>query len=380
MSIDPIRLAQFMVLPGASELIEAFAALPPGEVRDSAVSHVQVLARAVGWKGPPDIPMGEPVGALAHHTPPRLASPFAENLTAASVDGQVVERVLRGEAPHVVADDMGLKLGMVARLMAQARRAGVVFPGDDKAGPGAKVSLAKTNAQNAAGRSRKEASAAGVFKQAAQSRWAFRAPVPAPPYWWEDQQSPIWGNPSLLPATSDVGEGSMAGIGPLDSFAFKMMTSSAAKHGLTLRQHIAQRFDILKRVEAGASPTEVADALGLKVPTVYTLLRRVGRTWSGLVLTEGRDKPTPRPPTAAPGETPRQGHERWGFALAIDFENARERVRDLRLRGNTPESVIRQTGLSTDFVKAAIDYWKYHGVEFPRAITPRGQTNDRARA
>jgi len=36
-TIDPIRLAQFMVLPGAAELVEAFAALPPGEVRDSAV-------------------------------------------------------------------------------------------------------------------------------------------------------------------------------------------------------------------------------------------------------------------------------------------------------------------------------------------------------
>ena len=194
-SIDPIRLAQFMVLPGAAELVEAFAALPPGEVRDSAVAHVQVLARACGWSAPPDIPMGEPAGALEHHTPPRLASPFAENLTAASVDGQVVERALRGEPPHVIADDMGVKLGMVTRLMAQARRHGVVFPGDDRARPGATVPLAKTSANPTVRQVQGNAAKAGVFKKAAESRRAFRALVPDPPYWREDPQSADLGQP-----------------------------------------------------------------------------------------------------------------------------------------------------------------------------------------
>ena len=43
-TIDPLRLAQFMVLPGAAELIEAWASLPPGEIRDSAVQCRSELA------------------------------------------------------------------------------------------------------------------------------------------------------------------------------------------------------------------------------------------------------------------------------------------------------------------------------------------------
>ena len=45
-TIDPLALAQFMILPGAAELVEAFSVLPPGDVRDSVVSHAQVLACA----------------------------------------------------------------------------------------------------------------------------------------------------------------------------------------------------------------------------------------------------------------------------------------------------------------------------------------------
>ena len=65
--------------------------------------------------------------------PRRLPSPYAENLTSQSLEGQIVERLLRGEADHVVADDLGVKLGALVRLKAKARReGGVRFPGDNE--------------------------------------------------------------------------------------------------------------------------------------------------------------------------------------------------------------------------------------------------------
>src|SRR5215831_12285205 len=128
-SIDPIELAQFMVLPGAAELIQAFASLPPGEIRDSVVHHAQVLARAhAGGPSPFD-----PFRAVVITPPPRpdvpkLQSPFAENLAAKSAEGQIVERALRGEALHHIADDLAVPLSTVTRLVARARReGGLVF-------------------------------------------------------------------------------------------------------------------------------------------------------------------------------------------------------------------------------------------------------------
>ena len=95
------------------------------------------------------------------------------------------------------------------------------------------------------------------------------------------------------------------------------------------------------------------------------------------MIEAGRAKTLPRSPE---GVEPRQGHARWGFETVEAFETARERVRDMRLRDNSPEGICRQTGLSTEFVKAALDFWKYHKVEFPRVTRVRGQAGDRARA
>ncbi len=354
-TIDPMRLAQFMVLPGAAELIEAFASLPPGELRDSAVSHVQVLARASGWDGPQGLFVGEPPGALDHHTPHRLAGPAARELASVSADGQIVERLLQGDAAHVVADAMGVQLGYVVRLATTARRAGVIFPGDDR--PGARVPLAK---------------AGKAGKVDGRKTPKYRAPVPPPPWWWEDPTSPIWDNPRLLPSLTKAAANTLAAIGPHDGSQFAIMTKAAARRGLTLRAYIAERYEILRRADAGEAPRDIGPALGISPDIVGLFLNRTGKSWMARTLAKADE-------TARPVQVPNRitrksiaARERWGFADEDAAQAAREKVRDLRLRGNNVPTIARQTGYADDFINTAIQYWKYRGVAFGPQPGKRG--------
>ena len=69
-TIDPLRLAQFMVLPGAAELVEAFSAIRPGPLRDSIVHHARMIAENDG-RNPP--------GAFTMDAPPRRRSRHHRN-------------------------------------------------------------------------------------------------------------------------------------------------------------------------------------------------------------------------------------------------------------------------------------------------------------
>lgn len=364
-TIDPIRLAQFMVLPGAGELIEAFAALPPGAIRDSAVSHVQVLAQAyaTGPFQPEPTRMAEP-------RPLRLESPFAVDLKAESPEGQIVERLLRGERPDQVADDLGLGLGLITGIMGRARReGGVVFPGDAERKP------AKAKA--------------GKRKQ----RKPHRFPIPPPPYWWEDPSSPHWESSTGLPSLADDAKGSIAAIGPNDRRTYSVMLRAAERRGMTLRQYIALRYEIVRRVEAGESITPLAMDIRVVPQDIYGLLSAIGRGRMSVALEASRkavDGPEPLPgpedrpePQGAPrgslgparpiapyrlasGLSARMAAAKlWGFADVEAFEAARVEVREMRLSGYGPGLIEQKLGQPGGFVKAALEFWHGEGVRFP---------------
>ena len=367
--IDPIQVAQFFALPGAAELVEAFSAIPPGPVRDSVVNHAQVLAQAAGWTAP--VPW---VGtALAEPSRlgvpvPRLPSPYAEGLSAKSPDGKIIERLLRGEAAHVIADDLGVRLGVVLALRKRAERDGVKFPGEPT----------------------KEKKAHPLKGRPANVE---RMPVPAPPYWWEDPASPVWDNPSLLPHNSDVGLGTMAAMGPLDSRNYATMTRAARNQGLTLRQYMANRFEIVRRTDEGESPTQICKAMKVvQSATVYGLLAKIGR---GRMETLNA-RPLPKAAPAEPGEDAEPAQDAlksasaamhgdampehrfksglaakiaaaqmWGFPDLPAYDAARDKVRRLRMLGRRNLEIADQLGLSEPFVKGAVAYWKAHGTLFP---------------
>jgi DNA-binding CsgD family transcriptional regulator len=366
-----------MVLPGAAELVDAFSAIPPGPLRDSIVHHARMLAENSGWRPPGPASMDAHTARVVGIYPPpapALSSPFAEGLSSTSAEGQIVERAVRGEDPDTIAVDMGVSVALVKRLMAKARReGGLVFPGD---GEKAK----------AAAKSRK-----GVRMN------IDRFPVPPPPYWWEDPASPIWTNPSILPAFSEDAKGSLAAIGPLDRRTFSTMANAAARKGLTLQALIERRYEILRRSAEGQSPTEISLSMNITSYDVYGLLTRVGRGRIDVLMAEARDRektpveaadaddavdvePEPEsPPSAAPeparpnssrpGDAAKQAAaEHWGFPTVARFEDMRLRVRDLRASGWHPIWISKEVGMSRAFVKATIQFWRRErGVSFPPA-------------
>jgi hypothetical protein len=383
-TIDPLRLAQFMVLPGAAELVEAFASLPPGELRDSAVSHVQVLARTTGWNPPPAFGVdARPNIRSVGPAPKRLPSPFSEGLAARTVEGQIVERALRGESDHAIAADLGVKLGLVVQLKRKARKeGGLTFPGDEQ--------VQKFKAKS---------------KASKKGRKLHALPVPPGPWWWEDPDSPVWENHHLLPSLSEKAHGSMAAIGPHDVKTYRTMELAAARHNMTLRAYIAQRLEIVRRVELrGERPTEVAIDMRVSAYAVYGVLSKVGRgrmetvnaTAAALAEMEPEappHQPTPEsPPAAAPAAAQAHAVEepppmpeggphaasalaakklaaaRWGFPDVTTYEHARVRVRDFRLKGWHPMQIEKAVGQPKDFVKATLQYWRREqGVTFPAA-------------
>jgi hypothetical protein len=346
--IDPIRLAQFMVLPGAQELVDAFSAIPPGPIRDSVVHHARVLAEASGWNPPAPFAAHETARII---TPPakHLPSPFAEGLASVSAEGQIVERLMRGEPDHVVAADLGVKLGLIVRLKRKARQeGGVVFPGDEKPQPkprpkkGYKLKLD-------------------------------RFPVPDPPYWWEDPASPVWKNPNLLPAFSEDARGSMAAIGPLDRRNFATMAQAAARHGETLAQYIERRYEIIRRTDSGETPTEISLAMRIGPFVVYDVLSRVGRGRMETLAAKLIADPPPAPVSLPPAHggalyQKQQAAGRWGFTSVEAFDAMRERVREYRARGWHQLRIANAVGMSLPFIKATVKYWSSErGVKFPPA-------------
>jgi hypothetical protein len=373
MHIDPLRLAQFMVLPGAAELVEAFSAIPPGPVRDSVVNHAQVLAQASGWN-PGALFTGEAITAreIPAHAP-RLESPFAEGLAASTAEGRIIERALRGEADHAIAADLGVSLGLVVQLKRKARKeGGVVFPGDDKQPAKPKTKLAPGERLNSRGH-----------------RIPIAHPLPAPPWWWQDPESPVWNNGKLLPSHVSGYKGTMAAIGPNDSRAFATMKLAADRRGQTLAEYVALRQRIVDRILAGESVTTVSLDMRVTGFNVYGLMADVGHArgrQSGPRAAPVPNQPDHRetPPTAVPAPARHQSAAHraaisagirtnaaklWGFPDAEAYDRARVRVRDLRLAGKGLAEIATLLMVRAAFVKNTLAYWRHQGVSFALAET-----------
>jgi hypothetical protein len=374
--IDPLRLAQFMVLPGASELVDAFSAIPPGPVRDSVVQHARVLAEASGWNAPMPFTM-EPETARVL-PPPRLESPFAGGLVSTSVEGQIVERAMRGEASHVIADSLGIKLGVVVRAMRKAREEGhIVFPGDEP--KEIKPPPAKPKSKKG------------------QKLKIKRTPIPNPPWWFDDPDSPVWNDPDLLPTFSEVTLGTMAAVGPHDRRTYAVMQRAAASGFETLQSYINRRREIVRRYDTGERPSDIAIDMRIAGHKVYGVLTAVGKSWlktQQKLRAEALNAPPtasePPPEPAAPKETPSQptldewppepasssglhqqtvAAQRWGYETLADFNAVRMRIRAHRLEGHRVEKIARDLDIPLPLVRTVVDYWKrQRGVKFPSQI------------
>jgi hypothetical protein len=361
-----------MVLPGAAELVDAFSAIRPGPMRDSVVHMARMLAAEHGGASASTVVRAD----VATTEAPRLASPFASDLTSKSLEGQIIERALRGESPANIATDVGTDTENVRALMARARReGGVAFPGDVPEGKAPKPSVRK-------GRTLRLA----------------RMPLPDPPYWFDDPDSPIWDSPLPLPTYSEVPTGTLAAVGPHDRRTYSVMERAATKSGMSLKDYIARRREIVRRVADGETPTNVAIDMRVAPHQVYGVLSAVGQSRMDTInarplpLGTAAEPSTPAPdlehPLAGVDASPPAQSEldawppeartkgaramqlssahRWGFETLQDFNAARMRVRAFRMEGWSPNKIAEELKQSPSFVKAVLMYWgRERGVAFP---------------
>lgn len=133
MALDMTTIARFLVLPGAEQLVEAFSRIPPGPLRDSVVSHAQVIADTYS-AAPADQRMPDPLLMAASAPAPALAPPAPppEPQREPSVARTPLEEAVRLRlqttlAEHEIAERVGLPLGEVVQELRRAREAGVKF-------------------------------------------------------------------------------------------------------------------------------------------------------------------------------------------------------------------------------------------------------------
>jgi hypothetical protein len=132
--LDPLTMAEFLVLPGAARVVQAFSRIPPGRLRSSAVAHLEAMADE--YADPTDGRNFNPLAAFA--TPraeaPALAPPPPgphRALTAAQAETpemQAVIHMMNGLTPLKAAEVTGLSVGEVREARKRALAQGVTFP------------------------------------------------------------------------------------------------------------------------------------------------------------------------------------------------------------------------------------------------------------
>jgi transposase len=153
MTIDPVSLARFMVLPGAADLVEAFAAIPDGLLRSTVITHAQAMAQTYNEARAHGAAIPDPLhlaAARAGPAPTQLPAPqsqFSTPRTAVgppdkakirldTVESQAVRLRLAGKIPGQIASELEVDIDIVTDALKAARRAGVKFkrtpPGQGK--------------------------------------------------------------------------------------------------------------------------------------------------------------------------------------------------------------------------------------------------------
>lgn len=129
--IDLLSMARFLVLPGAVELLEAFARIPPGPLRDSVIQHAEVIATTY-TSAPVEQQMPDPLSMAAQHVvtpPPRPAKalPGPPKRKPQNREEAIVKLRLEGLNKRQITAETGATPVEVETFLRHARRAGVKF-------------------------------------------------------------------------------------------------------------------------------------------------------------------------------------------------------------------------------------------------------------
>jgi transposase len=138
-ALDPHMLARVLVMPGAAELFDAFARIPPGALRQSVIQHAQVIAETYAG-APASMQQPDPLLTAARASPPERQLPIEAEKVPAIAETQrkpvktddpyvrAVELRLAGIHAQEIATRLNLYRSHVDKAIADAKRAGVIFP------------------------------------------------------------------------------------------------------------------------------------------------------------------------------------------------------------------------------------------------------------
>lgn len=140
-ALDPIVLARFMVMDGASRLVTAFSGIPEGPLRESVI-HMAETMSATYASAPANARAPDPLNSLGGGAvvtppapPPRRAIPGPVAKTADPMV-RAAQLRLEGKFPHEIVAETGLSISHVYKAIGEARKAGMKFPDIGRASPG----------------------------------------------------------------------------------------------------------------------------------------------------------------------------------------------------------------------------------------------------
>ena len=128
--IDPLEMARFLVLPGAVDLLKAFARIPPGALRQSVIDHAHVIADTYSG-APADQQMPDPLLTASRTSPlalPPKAEPTHHKRKPQDQEEAIIAARLEGLNKHQIIARTGAHRQAVEATLKTATKAGVKFP------------------------------------------------------------------------------------------------------------------------------------------------------------------------------------------------------------------------------------------------------------
>ena len=127
--VDLMDMVRFLVLPGAVELLQAFARIPPGALRESVIAHAEVIAQTY-TAAPPEQQMPDPLltASRTAQPPPRPVLEAPTGREPKTLEERIMKLRLAGANKADIMSATGAPRQKVEGVIKAARAAGVKLP------------------------------------------------------------------------------------------------------------------------------------------------------------------------------------------------------------------------------------------------------------
>lgn len=128
MTIDPVTMARFLVMPGADRLLDAFSRIPPGPLREATIAQVRAMADTYSG-APAEMRMPDPLLTAARAPQaPALEGPRRRG-TPKNDEEKIIDLRMQGKfVPEIMQAVPNVPRQQIENIIRSATRRGVPFP------------------------------------------------------------------------------------------------------------------------------------------------------------------------------------------------------------------------------------------------------------